>query len=445
MRLKPSLIAVLVVASLVTPAAAPVAPHQLPASAYISGVVGHKQTLPLSCESRSAADLAAFWGISINETTFHGALPKSDNPEKGFVGDVYGTWGQIPPNPYGVHARPVAKLLRQYGLNAEARLGMSWKDLRTEISEGRPVIVWVVGAVWSGTPVSYTASDGQTTTVAAYEHTMILIGYDENYVYLIDSGSGNNQTHSIDNFRASWLVLGNMAVVTVGNGTPSGSDSSGDSDSGEDTSGDNDSGNSGGGTYVVKAGDYLTKLAAQFGTTWQQLAAINGINWPYTIYPGQVLKTGGAVPSTEPTPKPTRTPKPDATPEPSNNNNDNESSGGTYTVKAGDHLMKIARSLGLDWTEIATMNGLTAPYILYPGQVLKIPGGGTPQDSPDNGNDDDDQGSGSPQSGETYIVQPGDYLVALARKFGITWTDLAAANGIGWPYVIYPGQSLSIP
>lgn len=439
MRLKLSFVALVILASLIGPSAAPAAPAELPASAYISGVVGHKQSLPLSCESRSAADLAAFWGISISETSFFNALPKSDNPDKGFVGDVYGAWGQIPPNPYGVHAKPVAKLLRQYGLNAEARLGMSWKDLRTEIAEGRPVIVWVIGAVWSGTPVTYKPSDGEKLTVAAYEHTMILIGYDENYVYLIDSGSGASQTHPIDNFRASWGVLGNMAIVTVGNGSPI-------SDGGDaPSSSEEPAPNSSGGTYTVKSGDYLTKLAAQFGITWQQLAAINGINWPYTIYPGQVLKTGGSAPSAEPTPKPTKTPKPDSTPEPSNNNNGNQSSGGSYTVKAGDHLMKIARALGLDWTQLAALNNLTAPYILYPGQVLKLPGGSAPVNQPETGGDNNNPTPVPSSSGQTYLVQPGDYLVALARKFGVSWPDLAAANGIGWPYVIYPGQSLTIP
>jgi uncharacterized protein YvpB len=65
----------------------------------------------------------------------------------GFVGSVYGTWGQTPPKPYGVHARPITKLLRAYGLIAEARRGMLLTDLKIEISNGRPVIAWVVGRV----------------------------------------------------------------------------------------------------------------------------------------------------------------------------------------------------------------------------------------------------------------------------------------------------------
>jgi LysM repeat protein len=43
-------------------------------------------------------------------------------------------------------------------------------------------------------------------------------------------------------------------------------------------------------TYTVKAGDTLSKIAAKFGTTYQELAKINGIADPNKIYPGQVLK-----------------------------------------------------------------------------------------------------------------------------------------------------------
>lgn len=43
-------------------------------------------------------------------------------------------------------------------------------------------------------------------------------------------------------------------------------------------------------TYVVKSGDTLSGIAAKFGTTYQAIAAKNGISNPNLIYPGQVLK-----------------------------------------------------------------------------------------------------------------------------------------------------------
>lgn len=470
----------------------------LPNYAFVEGLVSHGQTYPLSCESRSAADLAGYWGVSVRETEFFEMLPKSDNPEVGFVGNVFGTWGQTPPNPYGVHAPPIAKLLRQYGVDAQAHSGMTVQDLKTEIANGRPVIVWVIGRVWSGTPQSYTAKDGSVVTVAAYEHSMIAYGYDLSGIYLIDAGSGGRAAYSYDNFRTSWGVLGNLGVTAKGTlgKTP-------DKPNKIDDLGDE---------YIVKPGDYLSKLASDWGISWQDLAALNGITYPYTIVPGQVLFTGKGGQQSNPSPTatpnptavPTATPKPaplpTETPPPPPQN--------LYTVGQGDHLMQIARELELDWKEIASINQLTYPYLVYPGQELLLPdGSGTSGSTPpvptqaevtyqiytvqkgehlmeiarelDIGWKEiaDLNGLFSPfvlhpgqqlklpgtetelpppppvdtlpidteYSGQIYIVQPGDYLYALARTFGLNWQTLASANQISYPYIVYPGQEIQIP
>ncbi|MCK4451313.1 MAG: PD40 domain-containing protein, partial [Anaerolineae bacterium] len=72
-----------------------------PAEANVTNISGRPQALPLDCESRSAVDWAAYFGVEIDELEFLYGLPQSDNPDEGFVGDVHGSWGQIPPHPYG--------------------------------------------------------------------------------------------------------------------------------------------------------------------------------------------------------------------------------------------------------------------------------------------------------------------------------------------------------
>jgi uncharacterized protein YvpB/LysM repeat protein len=276
-----------------------------PASAFISGVVGHPQGHSLSCEARSAVDWLAFWGISVSEEDFLSQLPRSDNPDRGFVGNVDDVWGSIPPHSYGVHAGPVAALLRQYGLAAEAQRDLAWDDLRLEVAAGRPVIVWVIGQMWPGTPRSYTDDEDHNTIVASFEHTMLLTGYDESYVYVVDASSGLSETFGLQAFLDSWSVLGNMAVT----GPMSGSGAVQDPQAQTHYAG---------ATYTVQRGDYLTALAGRFGTTWQELAAVNSIFYPFTIYPGQVLVLPGSgdPPEQPPPPEPTPTLAPSPLPTP---------------------------------------------------------------------------------------------------------------------------------
>lgn len=44
----------------------------------------------------------------------------------------------------------------------------------------------------------------------------------------------------------------------------------------------------------------------------------------------------------------------------------------------------------------------------------------------------------------TYTVQKGDYLIKIANKYGVKWTDIAKKNNIKFPYIIKVGQKLKI-
>lgn len=48
-------------------------------------------------------------------------------------------------------------------------------------------------------------------------------------------------------------------------------------------------------THVVQYGETLSSIAYQYGTYYQKLAALNGLANPNLIYPGQVLKVNGSV------------------------------------------------------------------------------------------------------------------------------------------------------
>jgi subtilisin-like proprotein convertase family protein/uncharacterized protein YvpB len=196
-----------------TPAPTPVS---LPSNAFISGMSGQDQFYKLDCESRSAVDWALHFGKNINELDFLENLPSSDDPETGFVGNPNGTWGNIPPNDYGVHAPPVAKVLNEYGLNASPFKSLTWDDLRAEIAAGNPAIVWIIGDntrdIVNGTPHFYTSiSTGTTTVVAPYEHTVVLVGYSPSNVTVLNGYRFFDIP--LDQFLDSWSALDFIAIL----------------------------------------------------------------------------------------------------------------------------------------------------------------------------------------------------------------------------------------
>ncbi len=96
--------------------------------------------------------------------------------------------------------------------------------------------------------------------------------------------------------------------------------------------------------YTVKKGDTLSKIASEYGTTYQKLASYNSIANPSAIRVGQIIR----IP---------------------------ESGSRTYTVKAGDSLWSIAAAQlgdGARYNEIKTINGLTS-NVIHTGQTLKLP------------------------------------------------------------------------
>jgi murein DD-endopeptidase MepM/ murein hydrolase activator NlpD len=48
-------------------------------------------------------------------------------------------------------------------------------------------------------------------------------------------------------------------------------------------------------------------------------------------------------------------------------------------------------------------------------------------------------------AGGEHIVQRGDTLASIGRRYGIDYPTLARLNGIGPPYTIHPGQRLRLP
>jgi uncharacterized protein YvpB len=184
-------------------------PTPIPESVYLE-IAAHGKYFYLGCEAAAAVDLAGYYDVLIYQYNFQHELPLSDNPDLGFVGDANGPWGQVPPYAYGVYSGPVADLLQKYGVDAEGGKGYTLEQVKEKIAAGHPVIVWVIGNMIGGVPAEYTDSKGNTTVVAAYEHVVILTGYDQDSVRYANNGRFYEVPNEV--FLNSWGVLGNMAL-----------------------------------------------------------------------------------------------------------------------------------------------------------------------------------------------------------------------------------------
>lgn len=129
-----------------------------------------------------------------------------------------------------------------------------------------------------------------------------------------------------------------------------------------------------------------------------------------------------------------------------------------HRVRAGETVYAIGRLYDVHPGSIIQKNLLDAPYQLRIGQALLIPVRpeqrlrAEPQLIPASRQSVreiepiyTDTSTSRFELDRTYIVQPGDTLYSLSRRFGMSVTDLAAANRLARPYIISIDQRLVIP
>jgi uncharacterized protein YvpB len=212
----PRVLAFLGVALLAACASRPATPAEARERTWRSSLSGHPQGRSLSCESRSACDLLAAHGIAVAEEDFLGSLPRSDDPDRGFVGDPDGPPGRLPPEGYGVHEEPIAAALRRRGLAARGERGRDLAWLRAEIDAGRPVIAWVTAGLEPSPPSVLFDGEGRPFTAVAGEHTVLVIGASRREVAILDPASGLARRVDAEEFDAAWACLGRRAVSATG-------------------------------------------------------------------------------------------------------------------------------------------------------------------------------------------------------------------------------------
>jgi LysM repeat protein len=110
--------------------------------------------------------------------------------------------------------------------------------------------------------------------------------------------------------------------------------------------------------YTVLPGDWIFKIAREFGVDPQAIIDLNELVNPAALEVGMVLQ----IPATDIAPPATT----EGTETP-------VEGGTTHVVKSGEWIWQIARLYGVDPQDIIDANNLTSPSTIYPGQELIIP------------------------------------------------------------------------
>jgi LysM repeat protein len=170
------------------------------------------------------------------------------------------------------------------------------------------------------------------------------------------------------------------------------------------------------GSYVVQPGDTLTNIALRYGTTIQALMALNDLQNANFIWVGQRLLIRG---------------------EPQEASSEPSPGTGRYTVQPGDTLASIARRFGTTVATLVTLNNIANPERIYVGQSLVLPSG-SEQTLPA------EEGQGA--AGLVYhVVQPGETLLSIAARYGVSIWSIAQANNLADVNLIWAGLRLVIP
>jgi len=157
--------------------------------------------------------------------------------------------------------------------------------------------------------------------------------------------------------------------------------------------------------HIVQPGETIYSIARRYGTSVEAIISANGIVNPNRIYVGQrlTIPIQGSPATT------------------------------VYSVQRGDTLFSIARRYGTTANSLASLNGLSNPNFIWAGQRLRLNSSSPPPSS-------------EPSSGSrVHLVQPGEILIEIARRYNTTVWALARANNLANPSFIYVGQRLIIP
>ncbi|KRE75307.1 C39 family peptidase [Paenibacillus sp. Soil750] len=180
--------------------------------------------LPNGCEAVAATMLLNWAGLPITKEEVAHALPTGDmpyenefgafvgaNPKDVFVGDPFDIG-------YGIYHTPVAKLMNQW-LPGHVRdlTGTSFEDLLGVIAKGNPAMIWATEHMDSPYfDLEWEDETGELVPWYQPEHALLLTGWDDDYAYMNDPMTGEQEAYPLASFKEAWEFMGSQAITIIG-------------------------------------------------------------------------------------------------------------------------------------------------------------------------------------------------------------------------------------
>ncbi|TCZ80054.1 peptidase C39 family protein [Paenibacillus albiflavus] len=182
-------------------------------------LIKQKPELPRGCEVTSLTMLLQYAGVQVDKMELANNIHKvpferhglRGDLNEGFVGDMYSF-----SNPgLGVYIPPLMDLGNQYLPDQMINLtGSPMEELYHQIDQGRPVLI-IINALFrplDEDQFQYWDTENGQIRVTYQEHSVLIVGYDDNYVYINDPLVRYTKLDRY-NFEQAWKQMGSQALT----------------------------------------------------------------------------------------------------------------------------------------------------------------------------------------------------------------------------------------
>lgn len=102
-------------------------------------LIAQRPELPTGCEITATTMMLQYAGAKVTKMSLAKEMPRSSNPNKGFVGSPYSRSG------WWIYPKGLMSTVKKHLGSATNMTGASFKKMKGQINQGHPVVIWVAG------------------------------------------------------------------------------------------------------------------------------------------------------------------------------------------------------------------------------------------------------------------------------------------------------------